>query len=93
MTKLRGSSFSIKSWYKTKIYIEMLDGSVIVDYTDICDVSEAISMVALKHNLDANKIEGVYFELERIKPIKIYHEEPGFVKEYKKRVGESNGNC
>lgn len=92
MTKLRGSTFSIQSWYKTKIYIEMLDGSVIVDYTDICDISEAISMIALKHGVDANNIEGVYFELERIKPIKIYNEEPDFVKEYKKTVGESNGN-
>lgn len=81
------------TWYKTKIYIKMLDGSIIVDYTDICDVKEAIAIVASKHNIDANKIEGVWFEMERIKPIKIYGEEPDFVKEYKKLVGENNGNC
>ena len=93
MTKLRGSTFSIQSWYKIKIYIEMIDGSVIVDYADSRDIIEVISMVTLKHGIDVNSIEGVWFEMDQIKPIKIYSEEPDFVKEYKKRVGESDGNC
>jgi len=93
MSKDRPSDFKVKSWFKTTIYIKMLDGSVIVDYVDIVEVREAISMVASKHNLDVNEIEGIWFEMTRVKPIKIYSEEPDFVKEYKKRVGESNGKC
>ena len=93
MDILWGSSSSKHSLYKTKIYIKMLDGSVIVDYTNICNVKDALVVVVLKHNIDVNKIEGVWSEKERIKPIRIYHAEPDFVKEYKKRVGESNGNC